>query len=329
MNYTKHILSIKTNFPDLDLLKESEFGFFKNEKFARSCIESCVDLCNKSSEILGINLNFGIIYDHSFNGTARVLKQLGVITFNLGLVEKLGKIISDSINLFMMENIASFTINENQKEKLKQISHECCIAYLFYHELAHIIQLLGVKENNSFHFQEKYFKEKNFDIKKHIYEFDADLFGSLISAIELMKKVKDENQQFNVIVLFNSLTALLFTTANIIIEYSGNIFKEIYYKKNTHPHPFIRIIKCHEQILGNVSKNLNAQRELFEAVLQRSTTMISQILYSDGRTLNFENFYKENLDEIDSYINMIEEENKLYEELMRYKSTEFLYKFIH
>jgi len=83
-----------------------------------------------------------------------------------------------------------------------------------------------------------------------------------------MKEIMDENHQFKSILLFNSLTALLFTTANIIIEYSGSMFNEIYYKNNSHPHPFIRIIKCNEQILGNISENLNTPNEILEAILQ-------------------------------------------------------------
>ncbi len=329
MGYNFHIKNIKSHFPELDLLKEDEFNLFRNEEFAISCIETCIDFCNKASESLGGNLNFGVIYNHSFNASAKVKGNKTVITFNLGLIDKLDIIISDSISLFMLENAASITIDEIQKEKLKQTAYKCCISYLFYHELAHIIQLLGIKESDSYDFQEQYHKEKLFDIKQHIYEFDADLFGSMISTIELMKNVMDENYKFNTVILFNSLSALLFTIANIIIEYSGNMFNEIYYKNNSHPHPFIRIIKCNEQILGNISKNLNTKEELLFAALQRSTTMISQILYTDERTLDYAKFYNKNSEKIEEYINDIEKSNELYKELTRYKSKAFMDKFIN
>ncbi|MDO7173774.1 hypothetical protein [Mariniflexile sp. AS56] len=329
MDYSSHIKKIKSHFPELDLLKEVEFNLFRNEEFAISCIETCINLCNNACDNLDSNLSFGVIYNHTFNASAKVKGNQAVITFNLGLIEKLDTIISDSINLFMSENVASMTIDKIQKDELIQISYRCCISYLFYHELAHIIQLFSIKKSDTYDFQEQYSKEKLFDIKQHIYEFDADLFGSMISAIELFKKIMDENHQFKPVILFNSLTALLFTTANIIIEYSGNMFNEIYYMNNSHPHPFIRIIKCNEQILGNISKNLNTPKEFFESVLQRSTTMISQILYTDERTLDYEKFYKENSNKIEEYINEIEEVNKLYKELTRYKSKEFINKFIN
>lgn len=329
MKYSSHLKNIKSHFPKLDLMRENEFNLFRNEEFAISCIETCINLCNNASESLDVNLNFGVIYNHTFNASAKVKGNQAVITFNLGLIEKLDTIISDSINVYMSENVASITINEIQKNELKQISYRCSIYYLFYHELAHIIQLFGIKESDSYDFQEKYYQEKLFDIKQHIYEFDADLFGSMISAVELMKNIMDENYQFKTIILFNSLTALLFTTANIIIEYSGNMFNKIYYKNNSHPHPFIRIIKYNEQILGNISKNLNTPKELFEAVLQRSTTMISQILYTYERTLDYAKFYNENSNRIEEYINEIEEANNLHKELTRYKPKEFIDKFIN
>ena len=159
MKYSSHIKNIKSHFPELDLLKESEFNLFENEEFGKSCVETCISLCNNAREILNMHLNFGIIYNQTFNASAKVKDNKAVITFNMGLIEKLDKIISDSINLFMSENVASMTIDEIQKIELGKISHRCCISYLFYHELAHIIQLFGVKENNSCNFQEQYLKK--------------------------------------------------------------------------------------------------------------------------------------------------------------------------
>ena len=327
MNYNNHIQNIKSNFPNYDLLKESEFIDFNNEVFARYCIDYCINLTNNAADKLNCNLNFGVIYNKKLNASAAINNNQAAITFNFGLIDKLETIVSDTIDLFMKENIASFTIKENQKEELKQISYDCCITYLFYHELAHIIQLLGINETKSFNFQEKYEKHKSYELNKHVYEFDADLFGSMLSGIELMKKVMNENFQFNTVILFNSLTALLFTIANIVIEFSGNQFDKIYYKQNSHPHPFIRIIKLNEQILGIISNHSRIPEPFYLTVLQRTTKMISQILYTNSRTLNYEEFYNENSEGINSYINEIEDKNSFYKELTRFKSQEFHNKF--
>ena len=326
MNYCNHILNIKTHFPKLyvSLLKESEFSHFMNEEFAISCINTCIDLCNKASEKLNINLNFAVDFNYVFNATAIVDNdsQYAIITFNLGLVNKLETIISDSIGLFSRENIASLTIQESEKDKLKRILNECCISYLFYHELAHVLQLFDTKANNTYDFQEQYSTKSFFDIRKHIYEIDADHFGSAMSAIRLMEEVIDNNNQSNPVTLFNYITALLFTTANVIIEFSGNLFRKIYFKENSHPHPLIRIIGCSEQILFTTSKNLRIQASLPLSILERTGKMISQIQYSNGLSIDYPKLLEENFVKIETYNNEIEVENKLYGELIRFRSQE-------
>lgn len=329
MKYDSHFNNIKSNFPELDLLKKTEFNLFRNEDFAISFIKTCLSLCNKSSKVLNKSLNFGVIYNHTYNASARVKGNQTVITFNHGLIDKLDIIISDSVNLFMSENVANATIDETQKEELKRICCKCCISYLFYHELAHIIQISEVEKNDSYNFQEKYCEVKLFDIKQHIYEFDADLFGAMLSVVELMKSIMNESNQFKSVILFNFSTALIFALSNIIIEYSGDLFDEIYYKHNSHPHPFIRIVKCNEQILENIIKNLNTPKEFLETILQRSANMISQVLYSKGRTLDYARFYDNNSIGIKEYIDEIEGMNVLYKELTRYKTDEFFKKFIN
>lgn len=324
MDYCAHIQEAKTRFPELKLhlLDKSEFYIFKNEEFATKCIDTCVELCNNVSKKLNINLNFAVNYNYTFNGSAKVKKQHSLITINIGLIEKLELIINDSIELFLYENIASLTIQEDEKERLKQISNVCCIYYLFYHELAHIIQLYEANESNGYDLQEQYSLEQLFEIKKHIYEFDADLFGSIMSTSRLLEEVKNINNQFDTISLLNSLTALLFAAGNMIIIFSGNLFQNIYYKENSHPHPIIRIVKCYEQILSFASKNLSIQKEFFHVILQRTTTMISQVEYFDKFRVSYSELYKNNENEIENYIDEIEVLNENYKELVRFKAQE-------
>lgn len=328
MEFRDHYTSLKSNFSELDLLTESEFRLFDNEDFAKKCINYCLRLCNNARKFLDTDLFFGIQFNQKFNASAITRYDNAAITFNHGLIDKLGVIISNSIDLFISENIAQLTIQSDEIKELKQISFNCCISYLFYHELAHIIQLNGSIQNNNYDFQELYLKQSEYNSKKHAYEFDADLFGTMISAAELMKNIIDKNRQFNSVILFNSLTCLLFTIGNILIEFSGNLFQKIYYRSNSHPHPFLRILKINEQILGNIATNLNIEKPFFEATLGRVTKMISQIEYTNGRTLNYTNFYNNNSIDIEHYINGIETENERYSELTRYKSQKFYNNFI-
>ena len=324
MNYSAHIEKAKIHFPELrlHLLDEAEFNIFKNQDFAEKCIDLCTELCNSASKKLNVSLNFAVNYNYAFNANANVKEKHSLITFNIGLIEKIEAVINDSIELFQHENIARFTIQNNEKEKLKQISNKCCIYYLFYHELAHVIQSFDKENLITYDFQEQYSNDKPFDIKSHIYEFDADLFGSSMSTYRLIEEIKNFNNQFEIFPLFNSLTALLFTISNVIIIFSGNLFQKIYYKEKSHPHPIIRIIKCNEQILSFASKNMAIQKEFFEAILQRTTTMISQLEYSEKLKINYEELYKNNEVEISNYIDEIEIINDNYRELVRFKAQE-------
>lgn len=324
MNYSEHYNKITANFPKLDLIKESEFDLFKNFEFAKEIINLCIQLCENASEKLNIHIHFGILYNFTFNASATVENNSAVITFNLGLIDKLETLVSNSVEIFMKEIITIMTVQIDKNDNFKTIAKSFCITYLFYHELAHIIQLFKVKGNAKFTLQEQNSKEKHFNIKNHIYEFDADLFGSGMSSKHLLEKIINSNSQFETIMLFNNMTLLFFTIANIIIEFNGNSIQSIYYKENSHPHPLIRILKCFGQISSSLNQNLNFPNELLEATLERTRNMISQISYSDGRKVNFQELYSVNFDGISKYNDEIEELNNDYNELVRHKSQEIL-----
>lgn len=322
MNYSQHKDSAIFLFPELDLVKEDEFHLFKNEKFATQCINLCIDLCNNVSKKLKINLNLGIKYDHTFNAKALVKNKQGVIVLNLGLIENLESIVSNSIEIFSKENISKLTISDAESEEMKILFADLCFSYIFYHELAHILQMFNISPEGNYNFQEKYSEINNFNIKNHIYEFDADLFGISMSTIKLFVYLNNKSYPINPILFFNSLTALLFSFTNIVILFSNNQFNSIYFKNNSHPHPIIRIIKCNNQILSLTSINYKIREEILLAILQRTISMIDQINYNDNGQINYSNLMNENLLEIEKYINEIEIINESYSELIRFKSQE-------
>lgn len=94
---------------------------------------------------------------------------------------------------------------------------------------------------------------------------------------------------------------------------------DIYYKKQSHPHPLIRIIKCNDQILSFTSKNLAIQKEFFLAVLQRTFKIINQIQYNAKGRIDFSKLLHNNISEIELYINEIEMESEKYNELIRFR----------
>jgi hypothetical protein len=322
MSYTKHLKTIKEICPNLDLLKESEFDLFANEEFGLSSIGICLELCESASNKLKIPIKFAVQYNQKFNASAISKNEIGIILFNLGLIDKLKSIVDDSIDIFCLENVASLTITEDEKSDLKTLFSEICITYIFYHELCHILQIQGIFLSEVHHFQEEYSDEASFILKHHLYEMDADLFGVSMVTTLIINYIYKKDNSISTLLLFNLLTALLFSIANIIIVFSGNQFVNIYYKEKSHPHPLLRIIKCNEQILSFVKKNLKIQEEFLFAVLQRTIKMISQLKYIENHVVNYEKLYEKNMENIDLYIKETERMNESFPELIRHRSQE-------
>lgn len=322
MNYSKHFNTINSLFQELDLLKENEFNLLKKGDFTFECISACIKLSEFISEKLKINLSFGVKYDYTFNAKAIVKDKQGVILLNLGLIEKLEQIVSNSVEIFSKENISSYTILETDKEELKILYLELCYSYIFYHELAHVIQMLNTLKDEKYSFQEQYSTKNVFNVKNHIYELDADLFGISISTVKLLEFISKKNYPINPILLLNILTGFLFTISNIIILFSENQFKNIYFSQYSHPHPLIRIFRCNEQILYLSSINLKINKELLFTVINRTNTIIDQIDYNKKNKINFSELIHNNINEIQKYIDEIDSLNDSYEELIRFKSQE-------
>ncbi|MFL9844168.1 hypothetical protein [Flavobacterium rhizosphaerae] len=317
MNYNEHYSNIKSVFQELDLVKESEFSLFKDSISAQEIINLCIQLSENASKKLNINLNFGVVYSQKFNACAKTKNNSAVIIFNLGLIDKQEAISSDSAEIF-----ASLSFQSNNQNSLNAIVKSCCITYLFYHELAHVLHLLKFNSNSEFSLQEKYSNEECFEIRNHIYEIDADRFGASMAAHLLLEKIMNSDYKFETMLLFNTLTLLLFSIGNTIIEFSGNQFQNIYYKENSHPHPYIRIVMCNEQILSFFHKNINASSQLLELALQRAGNMIKQITYSDGRKVDYEKLFSTNEQEISNYIDEIENLYDNYTELTKHKAQQ-------
>lgn len=317
MNYEEHRQSIKEKFHELDLLKESEFHLFKNQSFALKCATLCMNLCNQASKKLEIDLHFSFQYNLMFNAQAIIKNNFGVILINVGLIDQLETLVSDSMEIFSTESVANLTILETDKVEFKEVISELCLFYLFYHELAHIIQLSKFNSATYLNYQEQY-SNSQFDLKNHVYELDADHFGATMSAYKLLEYARKKNYPIETLLLLNLLTGLLFSIGNIIIGFTDQNFKNIYYKQHSHPHPLIRIIECNEQILTFVSKNFAIENEFFLATLSRTITMFGQLDYKGKEKINYSKLTKDNSSEIEKYIDEIELANNLYDEIIRH-----------
>lgn len=326
--FEEHRLYIQEICPDLDLLKESEFHLFKNEDFASQCINSCLNLCSHISEKLNIKIYFAVKFNKTFNARAIVKEKKGIILVNVGLINKLELIVSDSVELFLLETVAQLTITPKEKLELKTLLNDLCLTYLIYHEVAHIIQLTHSFSSEGYNLQEQYSDSNLFNVKNHVYELDADLFGVSMSTFKLLEHL-NLSHRIDPISLFNSLTILSLSISNIIILFSNDKFETIYYKDYSHPHPLIRMIKCNDQILSTASKNTVVNKEFFMAILQRTISMIDQLSYNNKGQINYSKLYENYMFQIESYIEEIETANDSFSELVRFHAQKIFNKLYY
>lgn len=328
LRFKEHRLHIKEICQDLDLLKETEFHLFKNEDFASQCVNSCLDMCSHVSKKLHIKIYFAVKFDLTFNARAIVKANSGIILLNVGLIDKLELIVSDSVRLFLLETVAQLTITPKEKLELKTLLNDLCLTYLVYHEVAHVIQLTNTFCSETYNLQEQYSDNELFNMKNHAYELDADLFGVSMSTYKLLEYL-NFGHPINPISLFNLLTILSLSISNIIILFSNDKFETIYYKDYSHPHPLIRMIKCNDQILSSASNNTTVSEELFIATLQRTISIIDQLNYTNKGKINYSKLYENNMTQIESYIDEIEVANDSFSELTRFHAQEIFNKLYY
>jgi hypothetical protein len=321
MKYKEQLKVIKTLFPDFDLIKKEDFDLFENKDFAAKAFNYFIDATDNIRSKLGLDIYFAFRFRNNFNAQAFKKESKYIIIINHSVVDQLSKIIQDSITIFQKENIIEITGLPTDEFTLKELFTYLITSYLFYHELAHILQLTDNNDIRTYTFQEEYNEKSTYDFKNHIYELDADLFGISLGTILILQYIDNNKIPKNHVILFNLLTLYILIVANIFIAFSKNI-NDIYYNNFSHPHPIVRIITCVEQIMTIVKVNTKIQNPFFESILERYSKILDFIHFKDNSKRVYSELVKEHFEEIMIYLEEIENKNEQYKELSRFKIKE-------
>jgi len=321
MDYSIQIAKIKSLLPDVDIVTESEFHLFKNEKFAKKAFEYFIIATQNIKEKLNIELNFAFRYQHNFNATAYRFGNENIILINVGIINELEILIDTSINNYLED---PFTIQSSfpiEKNILTELFIYLISSYIFYHELAHILQFNFSTVNNSFSFSEQYNYTKPFDIKNHIYELDADSFGICIGTILLLQYLENNKIQDQIIV-FNLTSLYLFLVSKVFIEFTNKPLEKLYYKEYSHPHPVIRIVECNEQIINTMNLNMSIDKNFFLFTLKRCGDLLDKTIKKNNSSFNYSSTLTNNFENLEKYNTEIEHLNDSYKELTRFRAQE-------
>ena len=137
---------------------------------------------------------------------------------------------------------------------------DCSIQFTFSHEFQHVLQMNYGE--HGFYFQENYEFNK-FDLRKHVWEFDADRMGSyevLKLVFSYYKKLDFKSVGKLKCMLILGCTSMVLTQYLFylgIINQVGPNYKvtkqDFYTKQYSHPHPLVRTINILEFYFNNIS----------------------------------------------------------------------------
>ncbi|MGG0419648.1 hypothetical protein ABEY52_26830 [Priestia aryabhattai] len=276
------------NFVSKELLKKQNIikGFFDYREYAvneeqfqiYSYFESSfLDLYGDYADLFNIkNCCFYIKDDPRCNAFAIKEEGYNIIGITNGYAINISKMMDKK----HFESIVLAGINDDKllKEAYIDLHHDkefdfskffidCSIKFTFNHEFQHIMQYNSSKfGKNNFHFQENY-KKCDFDIQRHVREFDADRMGSF----ELLKYVFRVHANLKVksdaklkCLLYIGCSSMIITNYLFYLEVINQSEtplavrkKEFYTKKYSHPHQLVRCINIMEYYFDNITNDLS------------------------------------------------------------------------
>lgn len=318
MNYANQIEHIKSLLPNLDIVGEDELSLFENEAFAKMCQDFFVSEAKLLENRIDLKILFAFRNQQTFNASAIKYQRENIILINVGLINKIEKLVDKSVTYFC-ENINTIITGFNiPKERLFKFYKSLVISYIFYHEIGHLLQINYSDESGNYSMKEEYDYKQTFNIKNHIYELDSDHFGICIASAMLLDYFMD-NKIVEQMLIMNLTALFLFLISNVFLEFS-NFSEEIYYKEFSHPHPAIRIIECREQILNMINNNIQVDKSLLLFSLKRTEILIDWFLQENGFQFKFSEMINERFSEVEKYGKEIEDLNESYDELIRHRS---------
>lgn len=238
---------------------DDAFDYTVNDPFG--VVEMYFQFCqqNLSEECGEYDIQPARIYiraDGRVNGYATRTKSYSIIAVNFGTIVTLFRFFTDNRSIFEKKELAAY----HQLDKdfdLDYLAFQLTTQFTYYHELAHLIQRSPVDSKWIDELYKKYIKEGDgYSLDRHLYEFDADLFGSAQEALQIIdywKRLKSDLKTPEHLGLLLSVGAgALFSYFLFLMEKYPNI----YYKAGDHPHPIIRISYIVDNFIKNAEHNL-------------------------------------------------------------------------
>ena len=289
------------------------------EKYFQFCQENLSEECEE------YDIQPAKIYiraDPRVNAGATRTKSHSIIAINFGTIVNLFQFFTDNESIFEKEELKDFQ-DLNKHFDLDYLAFQLTTQFTFYHELAHLIQRSPITSRWMDELYAKHIREGDgYSLESHVYEFDADLFGSAQEAlhiIEYWKRLPDQLRTPEHLGLLLSIgAAAIFSYFLYLMENYPNI----YYKASDHPHPIVRISYMVDNFIQNAQHNLPEGVQLDARAILTQAFQIAEHWFSQDSArcqavAEFAKFFKNEGQNIADYINkVLIPESKKYPELV-------------
>ena len=281
---------------------DATFQFYQEnlERQSRYNIKNCIYYFDK---------------ENSFNAAAIKKKNHNLVKINKGLMVGMMNMFKNNPDLLNHPDLSKYSEIEDVLDVPNHIlMYQNASHFVFYHELAHLIQFNDLKQNA---LQEALINTDNFNFSKHISEMDADEFAGVSMASHIsqyFEKYKDEEGAGR---LLNNLVVLVVSSIILYILSFPSNRAPIYYKQGTHPHPVIRVLSVAFTIISHLKELLskhNIEINLDHVEIFKEALKVSQVIETEQWGSTLCNLFYENvensLEDIWNYITELHKARK-------------------
>jgi len=292
-------------------IKHTEIFFFENEGLKKELVAKFQKLFNLYQGSLNRQGKYGIKkatiffnHNHSVNAKATVFNDHYLISINKGTICTLWKKFYLKSDLMKLEGLDKFDkVQSNAGYPINKLMFQLCCHFSFYHELAHLIQksdylTVGLSEDVT--------SSTNFNLERHVLEYDADAFSAVSLGTHLYQYIRDwcPNLKNGDAELIISVVASSIFVYLMLFESAKIPF---YTKLDSHLHPFVRLLGIVHYMTDYIKHLdathgvLNLDSSIINSEMMVCSKLISNELLDDQALTHLKVFFKKNTTDARNY----------------------------
>ena len=300
---------------DAALLTQGEVYFYQNDPL-REVFQLYFDFTTEN--LIGNQDKYKINPSHFYyandleiNARAYGHGDHRFIEVNMGAIDRLWTFYQEHAGIFDDERFEHYKgIAEHKDITADFLLFQYTTLYFYYHELGHLIQ--HNDNDDQFSVNENLIDNANEanSTQSQTLEFDADWYAATQLAFVLVDYYRD-GEAGNFACTVEELSDLISLGLSAIFNYyvlSANRFPEIYYRVNSHPHPYVRITYVLTFITDNLNPNLPADFHVdYHSALSQAILLSEEFLMNGiiNQAFNFAAVFQREGDNIEVEINRI------------------------